>query len=94
MTAYLLDTNIWLRAVQREAAQHHLAVEALAALLAQGHAVSITAQNVIEFWSVASRPVEARRATLPAPTLASAARSPRALMSATRCHRAQCRRWR
>lgn len=59
MTAYLLDTNIWLRSVQREAPQHPLAVEALATLLAQGNDLFITAQNVIEFWSVASRPTGA-----------------------------------
>ena len=59
MTAYLLDTNIWLRSVQREAPQHPIAVEALATLLVQGNDVFITAQNLIEFWSVASRPIEA-----------------------------------
>lgn len=59
MTAYLLDTNIWLRSVQREAPQHPLAVEALATLLAQGNDLFITAQNVIEFWSVANRPTGA-----------------------------------
>jgi predicted nucleic acid-binding protein len=59
MTAYLLDTNIWLRSVQREAPHHPIAVEALATLLAQGNDVFITAQNLIEFWSVASRPTEA-----------------------------------
>lgn len=36
MTAYLLDTNIWLRSVQGEAPHHPIAVEALAILLAQG----------------------------------------------------------
>ena len=55
MTAYLLDTNIWLRSVQREAPHHPIAVEALAALLAQGNDVFITAQNLIEFWSVVSQ---------------------------------------
>lgn len=59
MTAYLLDTNLWLRAVQREAAQHTLAVDALAVLLGQGDEVFVTAQNLIEFWSVASRPIAA-----------------------------------
>src|SRR6266542_3459924 len=59
MTAYLLDTNIWFRSVQREAPHHPIAVEALATLLAQGNDVFITAQNLIEFWSVASRPIEA-----------------------------------
>ena len=58
MPAYLLDTNIWLRAVQREAPQHPLAVDALATLLRQSNDVYVTAQNLIEFWSVASRPPE------------------------------------
>lgn len=56
MTIYLVDTNIWLRSVQREAAQHGVAVEALTQLLAQGHELVLTPQNLIEFWSVASRP--------------------------------------
>ena len=59
MTAYLLDTNAWLRVVQREALQHALAVDALAALLGQGDTIFMTAQNLIEFWSVASRPSDA-----------------------------------
>jgi predicted nucleic acid-binding protein len=59
MGAYLLDTNIWLRVVQPAAPQHPLTVEALTSLLARGEDVYLTAQNVIEFWSVASRPVEA-----------------------------------
>lgn len=59
MSTYLLDTNIWLRTVQRESPHHSLAVEALATLLAQSDEVFITAQNVIEFWSVATRPAEA-----------------------------------
>jgi predicted nucleic acid-binding protein len=56
MTFDLLDTNVWLRAVQREAPRHPLAVDALAAILQRGDEIFITAQNLIEFWSVASRP--------------------------------------
>jgi predicted nucleic acid-binding protein len=59
MATYLLDTNIWLRTVQRESPHHTLAVDALAALLVRGDDVYITAQNVIEFWSVATRPAAA-----------------------------------
>ena len=59
MVTYLIDTNIWLRTVQRESPHHALAVDALAALLGRGDAVCITAQNVIEFWSVATRPAAA-----------------------------------
>ena len=59
MTTYLFDTNIWLRLVQPASPQHTLAVEALAVLLVRGDTVALTAQNLIEFWSVASRPVAA-----------------------------------
>lgn len=58
MTAYLLDTNIPLPSVQREAPHHSIAVEALRPCL-QGNNVFITAQNLIEFWSVASCPTDA-----------------------------------
>ena len=59
MTRFLIDTNIWLRVVQRESPHHNLAVDALAILLQHGHEVFVTAQNVIEFWSVASRSIDA-----------------------------------
>lgn len=59
MTVYLLDTNILLRAVQPASPQHTLAVEALATLISQKHTIAITPQNLIEFWSVASRTAEA-----------------------------------
>lgn len=59
MSAYLFDTNIWLRAVQRESPHHTLAVHAMVTLLVRGETIYLTAQNLIEFWSVASRPIEA-----------------------------------
>lgn len=59
MTVYLLDTNILLRVVQPASPQHTPAVDALATLISQEHTVAITPQNLIEFWSVASRPAEA-----------------------------------
>jgi predicted nucleic acid-binding protein len=59
MTTYLFDTNIWLRLVQPQAPQHPRALHALTMLLAQGDAVVVTPQNLIEFWSVATRPIEA-----------------------------------
>lgn len=58
MTDYLLDTNILLRVVQLEAPTHIMAVEAVASLLEKDEAVFITAQNLIEFWAVATRSVE------------------------------------
>jgi predicted nucleic acid-binding protein len=69
MAAYLIDTNIWLRSVQRESVHHALAAEALATLIAQGNDVFITAQNVIEFWSVASRPADANGLGWPIETI-------------------------
>lgn len=57
--AYLLDTNILVRLVDRAAASHLVTVTALAHLLAAGHELYITAQNLIEFWSVATRPFSA-----------------------------------
>jgi predicted nucleic acid-binding protein len=57
--SYLLDTNILVRLVDRASAQHVAAVAAVASLLAQGHELYITAQTLIEFWSVATRPLSA-----------------------------------
>jgi len=56
MTAYLFDTNLLLRAVQPEAPTNALAIEAMATLLADGHELFITPQNLIEFWAVVTRP--------------------------------------
>jgi predicted nucleic acid-binding protein len=58
MVAYLLDTNILLRMSDGNSPTHLLAGEATAKLLMQGHQVYITSQNMIEFWVVATRPVE------------------------------------
>lgn len=56
---YLSDTNIALRWVRPSDPQHALAVAAVEALLDRGEQLYITAQNLIEFWSVATRPIEA-----------------------------------
>lgn len=58
MTEYLLDTNIILRIVQPSAPAHTLAVEAVASILAKGDSIFITPQILIEFWAVATRPVD------------------------------------
>jgi predicted nucleic acid-binding protein len=54
-----LIPNLLLRAVQREASAHSLAVEAMATLLTNGHELFITPQILIEFWAVATRPIDA-----------------------------------
>lgn len=58
MTRYLLDTNILLRASDPDSPSYDRAVEAVARLLDQGDECVIAAQVLIEFWVVATRPVE------------------------------------
>jgi predicted nucleic acid-binding protein len=55
--AYLLDTNILLRSVQPNHPMHAAALLALGAL---GHAkerLTVVPQVIVEFWTVATRPV-------------------------------------
>ena len=59
MGSYLADTNLLLRLADPDSTQHAVATQALARLLGQGDEVYLTPQNFIEFWAVATRPVEA-----------------------------------
>lgn len=59
MATYLADTNLLLRLADPALAQHLIATNALAQLFRQGDEVFLTPQNLIEFWAVATRPVEA-----------------------------------
>lgn len=54
--AYLLDTNVLLRYVQPNDPDHPVAVTALDRLFDRGEEVYLVAQNLIEFWNVATRP--------------------------------------
>lgn len=54
--AYLLDTNVLLRYVQPNDPDHGLSVTALDRLFDRGEEVCLVAQNLIEFWNVATRP--------------------------------------
>ncbi len=54
----LVDTNILLRSVAPLHSQYAVAVEAVYKLLAEGTPLYFTLQNIAEFWSVATRPVE------------------------------------
>ena len=58
MTKYLLDTNILLRASDRTSPRYSLAVNSVASLIARGDKCVITPQILIEFWVVATRPIE------------------------------------
>jgi predicted nucleic acid-binding protein len=55
---YLNDTNILLRWPRPSDPFHALTVAAVEALLDQGEQLYITAQNLVEFWSVATRPAK------------------------------------
>jgi len=57
MAQYLIDTNVLLRLVAPTAAQHALAVQAVRTLLARGDELMLAPQVVMEFWSVATRPL-------------------------------------
>ena len=55
---YLLDNNVALRLTNPSDDQHKLVTEAIVTLLKQGHECYLTPQVLIEFWAVATRPVE------------------------------------
>lgn len=58
MAKYLLDTNVVIRLCNPNDVQHNLATKAVSCLLAQGDECFLTAQIIVEFWVVATRPVE------------------------------------
>jgi len=56
--SYLVDTNVLLRSVQQIHSMHESSVQAIRILLEQGKTLFIIPQNLIEFWVVATRPIE------------------------------------
>src|ERR1700682_4260213 len=59
MAAILTDTNILLRALYPEHPQYASAEKALASLRLRNETICIAPQNLIEFWTVATRPRDA-----------------------------------
>lgn len=57
---YGVDTNVLVRTVQPLHDDYQVAIGAISRLHTSGHFPSITPQNVIEFWAVATRPISAR----------------------------------
>src|SRR5207247_626795 len=55
----LLDTNVLLRALDRQHPMYRVARRAIIALRRQNYRLFLTTQNLIEFWAVATRPVDA-----------------------------------
>lgn len=57
MSPILLDTNIVLRLIDRNAPEHQACVRAIEGLLCCGDSPCLAPQVLIEFWVVATRPV-------------------------------------
>jgi len=55
--SYLVDTNILLRLVQQNSPMHSDTQRAILMLKRQGELLYIIPQNLIEFWAVATRPI-------------------------------------
>ncbi|MEH2183996.1 type II toxin-antitoxin system VapC family toxin [Nostoc sp.] len=55
--SYLVDTNILLRLVQKNSPMHFDTQRAILMLKRQGELLYIIPQNLIEFWAVATRPI-------------------------------------
>jgi len=55
----LVDTNILFRGIHQSHPQHRQTREVIAELVQRGDVLCVTAQNLIEFWAVCTRPVEA-----------------------------------
>ncbi|MDJ0619879.1 MAG: PIN domain-containing protein [Calothrix sp. MO_192.B10] len=56
--SYLVDTNVLLRSIQETHPMHESSPQAVKTLLEQEEALCIIPQNLIEFWVVATRPIE------------------------------------
>lgn len=57
MIKYLLDTNILLRVADKSSQEHHLVVKSVTKILENENQCVITAQVLVEFWVVATRPL-------------------------------------
>ena len=56
--AFLVDTNILLRAIVPNDSKHLVAVDACSRLIAAGEELFAFPQNMAEFWNVCTRPLE------------------------------------
>ena len=59
VNSILIDTNVLIRGMSATMAQHHEAKTAIDHLQSRGWETAIVPQVLYEFWSVATRPVEA-----------------------------------
>src|SRR5438552_4063863 len=54
----LADTNILLRRIHRGDPQHRITQRCLNRLIKEGNRICVTSQNLIELWSVCTRPTD------------------------------------
>ncbi len=54
---YLVDTNVLLRFADRNHPLHPIIRAAVQKLRLDGHKLQVTSQNCVEFWNVATRPI-------------------------------------
>ena len=57
-TPHLVDTNIVLRWINQNHPAHLVTDHAVERLVNAGHPLCVTAQNLIEFWNVSTRPAD------------------------------------
>jgi predicted nucleic acid-binding protein len=58
MTRYLIDTNVLLRSAVNTSARNPAAAGAITILLARHDELLLAPQVLMEFWSVATRPID------------------------------------
>jgi predicted nucleic acid-binding protein len=54
----LADTNILLRRIHRRDPQHRITQRCLNRLIQDGNRICVTSQNLIELWTVCTRPID------------------------------------
>jgi predicted nucleic acid-binding protein len=54
----LVDTNVILRSLHRNHPQHRAARDAIRRLNGEGHRICVASQNLVELWTVFTRPIE------------------------------------
>ena len=57
-TPYVVDTNVLLRWIKHDDRDYPLVVSAVEVILGEAATLCYTSQNVAEFWSVCTRPVD------------------------------------
>jgi predicted nucleic acid-binding protein len=57
MASYVIDTNVLLRVTDTSSAQHKSVLKAIASLKENGQELFLAPQVLMEFWSVATRPL-------------------------------------